>query len=462
MNWLKKQALERPEQKFINRLTFAQVYDQVNELGQKLFPYVEKQSRVALYANNSEKTLLFFLALQGLEKEVLMLNTRLNGAEIGLQLDRLQTYQVFGEEAGVFPLAGKVFVPFHEVYEREPVDVVLAEEYRQEQIAVIMNTSATTGEFKSVPLRWKQFAAHVEASQKSLGVSGDDNWLMVLPVYHISGMTVLMRSLYNGTQITVMEKFQEKQVLELIEEGRINMVSLVPTMLNRMIDQIRSHRLRVVLLGGEFIPRPLVEKCLTKQIPIYKTYGMTETTSQSATFSVLAHPEKIDAVGQPLPSVEIMIDQPDQTGIGEVHIKSPMLMEGYLGREPEKHREFFNTEDIGYKDQDGFLYILDRRKNIIISGGENIYPKEIENVLYAHPQIAECAVVGQQDAYWGRVPVLFVVSALSAGEIRQYLTGKIAGYKMPKKIIYVEQLPRNASGKVQTNELEKWLVHDED
>lgn len=438
MNWLKKWNIERADKKFINDLTFREVYESVIDLAKKLYYYVKNERRVAIYSNNSVDMALFFLALQFLQKEVLMLNTRLTDEEITKQLKTLNIKVVFSYDCK--------FISFSEVYQNKKEDIKLVEEFNEEKIAVIMNTSATTGEFKSVPLRWKQLYSHVKASQKSLGVTDEDNWLVVLPMYHISGLSILIRSLYNGTKITIFEKFNEEQVIELIENNRINMLSIVPTMLNRIIDRIDKHSLRVVLVGGEFIPNVLVEKSIVKSIPIYKTYGMTETTSQSVTFSVLEYPEKIDSVGLPLEKVDIRIEKPDEKGIGEVLIKSPMLMDGYI--EKEKISGYFNTEDVGYIDEDGFLYILDRRKNIIISGGENIYPKEIENALYAHPKIHECAVVGKKDERWGQIPVLYVVSSLDEDTILDYLSNKLAKYKIPQKIIYLEELPKNASGKI--------------
>ena len=439
MNWLKKYGVERPDKKFINDLTFRKVYESVTDLAKKLFFYVKNEKRVALYSNNSVDMALFFLALQFLGKEVLMLNTRLADEEIKKQLKLLNVQVVFSYD--------NKFISFNKVYKSEKQDIKLVQgEFDKESIAVIMNTSATTGEFKSVPIRWKQLYSHVKASQKSLGVTDEDNWLMVLPMYHISGLTILIRSLYNGTSITILEKFDEEQVIALIESGRINILSLVPTMLNRIVDRIDKHNLRVVLIGGEFIPKPLVERSIAKNIPIYKTYGMTETTSQVTTFSVLDYPEKIDSVGLPLEKVTINIENPDKKGIGEVVIKSPMLMDGYI--EKKKVFNYFNSEDIGYIDEEGFLYILDRRKNIIISGGENIYPKEIENILYSHPKIQECAVVGEKNDRWGQVPILYVVSSIDRQKILAYLSNKLAKYKLPKKIIYLEELPKNASGKI--------------
>jgi len=438
MNWLKQQSIDNPNRKFINDLTFSEVYKSVIELAKKLSSYVKDKRRVAIYSNNSVDMALFFLALQFLEKEVLMLNTRLTDEEIKNQLESLKIKIIFSYD--------NKFISFDEVHQSEEENIKLVEDFEDERIAVIMNTSATTGKFKSVPLRWKQFYNHVKASQKSLGRSESDNWLVILPMYHISGLTILMRRLYNGTQIIILEQFNEEKVIELVESGNINMLSIVPTMLNRIIDRIEKHKLRVVLLGGEFIPKALVEKSIVRKIPIYKTYGMTETTSQSTTFSVLKYPEKIESVGLPLENVHIIIQNPDEKGVGEVFVKSSMLMQGYIGS--EDIYGYFNTEDVGYIDKDGFLYILDRRENIIISGGENIYPKEIENILYDNPKVKECAIVGKKDETWGQVPVLYVASALTKDEILLYLSNKLAKYKLPKEIIYLNELPKNAVGKI--------------
>lgn len=438
MNWLRKHNIKNPNKKFINDLTFGEVYERVIELTQKLSAYVKDEKRVAIYSNNSVDMALFFLAFQFLEKEVLMLNVRLTDEEIRIQLDSLEIQTVFSYD--------NKFISFHQVYQSKKNESELSEDFDKESIAVIMNTSATTGKFKSVPLKWKQLYNHVKASQEALGVTQEDNWLVILPMYHVSGLTILLRSLYNGTQLTILEQFNEERVIGLIEEGNINMLSIVPTMLNRIIDKIKKHKLRVVLLGGEFIPKALVEKSILRRIPIYKTYGMTETTSQSTTFSVLEHPEKIDSVGLPLKNVKIFIKNSDKKGVGEVYIKSPMLMDGYIGK--EEIIGYFNTEDVGYMDDDGFLFILERRKNIIISGGENIYPREIENILYNHSKVKECAVIGKKDEKWGQVPVLYVVSSLRRDEILEYLSNKLARYKLPKEIIYLNELPKNAVGKI--------------
>ena len=320
-----------------------------------------------------------------------------------------------------------------------------------ETVFCIINTSATTGKFKSVPVRWSQIEAHVKASAKVLGVEEEDNWLVVLPIFHVSGLSILLRTLYNGTRVTIREKFSESVVLDALETEEVTMVSLVPTVLQRIVDRITAPKLRAILLGGEFIPMPLLQECVQRNLPVYKTYGMSETFAQSTTFSIRDYPHKLASVGYPLEGVTIEIRNPDEEGVGEVWLSSPMLMQGYLNKEPISGA--FNTDDIGYVDEDGFLYLLNRRKDIIISGGENIYPKEIEDVLYGMDGIQECAVIPVSEPKWGQVPVLCVVTNRSEEDISQYLLSRLAKYKVPKHIVYFDTLPKNSMGKILRQEL---------
>ena len=320
-----------------------------------------------------------------------------------------------------------------------------------DKVFCIINTSATTGKFKSVPVRWSQIEAHVKASAKVLGVEEDDNWLVVLPMFHVSGLSIILRTLYNGTRATIREKFSEQVVLDALENEEVTMVSLVPTVLQRIVDAIKAPTLRAILLGGEFIPMPLLQECVRRNLPVYKTYGMSETFAQSTTFCVQDYPHKLASEGYPLDGVTIAIRNPDEQGVGEVWLSSPMLMKGYLNKEPIQGA--FNTDDIGYVDDDGFLYLLNRRKDIIISGGENIYPKEIEDVLYGMDGISECAVIPVSDPKWGQVPVLCVVTDCSEEDILQYLLSRLAKYKVPKRIVYYDALPKNSMGKIVRQEL---------
>lgn len=466
IDWLKKWAQETPDKCFITDYydaessqdySFRDTYNMVKTREKLYAGPLKKEQRVALLADNSFAffTLLYSLLL--LKKEVLLLNTQLSLYEIENQAQELGIQTIFVAPELQEKIKNSTQPTLYWNSSRlsnQTASELPNRSYKSENIAVIMNTSATTGKFKSVPITWKMLDAHVKASAATIGVLPEDNWLVVLPMFHVSGLSIIMRTLYNGTHATILPHFDENLVLDLVSAGKINMMSLVPTMLKRLIDRLERHRLRMILLGGEFIPQPLITASRTKNLPIYKTYGMTETFSQSVTFNILDFPEKIASVGKALPGVKISIKNPDTTGAGEIWLDSPMLMDGYLGRSPLL--DGFETGDIGRLDADGFLYVLNRRRDIIISGGENIYPKEIENLLYELPEIRECAVVPRSDSIWGQIPILYFSSdgASKFDEtVKSYLTEKLAKYKLPHEFIRLDELPKNASGKILRKEL---------
>ena len=463
MEWLRYGKQYYPNRICMNNYTYQDIYRAVVNVAMRLQTLAD--TRIAIVSDNSVTMAVYLLAAMLVRKEVLLLNVHLTAGEIENQLCQLHITTVLhsAKRCGQVPksVTSMEFESMESMLhngEKDIFDWIV----NDNDIAAIMNTSATTGQFKSVPLRWGQIKAHVQASQEVLGRSEQDNWLMVLPLFHVSGLSILMRSLYNGTGMTIMESYDEEQVLQCIHDGRINMMSLVPTILKKLEPRITHHQLRVILLGGEFIPRPLVDACVAKQLPIYKTYGMTETFSQSVTMPVLLNLNKLDSVGKPLPGMTVHIVNPDVDGVGEIHLNGPMVMSGYINREPI-HGDF-NTDDMGYVDEDGFLYILNRRTDLIISGGENIYPKEIEDTVYAMQGVKECAVIPVADTKWGQVPALFVafddIDALGADLkriVRDYLSSKLAKYKVPKYITIMDVLPRNGTGKIMRKSLASHL-----
>ena len=463
MEWLRYGKQYYPNRICMNNYTYQDIYSAVVNVATRLQTLAD--TRIAIVSDNSVTMAVYLLAAMLVRKEVLLLNVHLTAGEIENQLCQLHITTVLhsAKRCGQVPKS-VTSVEFESMEsmlhngEKDIFDWIV----NDNDIAAIMNTSATTGQYKSVPLRWGQIKAHVQASQEVLGRSEQDNWLMVLPLFHVSGLSILMRSLYNGTAMTIMESYDEEQVLQYIHDGHINMMSLVPTILKKLEPRITHHQLRVILLGGEFIPRPLVDACVAKQLPIYKTYGMTETFSQSVTMPVLSNLNKLDSVGKPLPGMTVHIANPDADGVGEIHLNGLMVMSGYINREPI-HGDF-NTDDMGYVDEDGFLYILNRRTDLIISGGENIYPKEIEDTVYVMQGVKECAVIPVPDAKWGQVPALFVafddIDALGTDLkmiVRDYISSKLAKYKVPKYITIMDALPRNGTGKIMRKSLASHL-----
>ena len=457
MDWLRYGAEHYPNRICINKYTYNDIYRGVVHVARKL--ELLQASRIAILSDNSVMMAIYVLATMVVHKELLLLNVHLKPKEIENQLAQLDVTTVLHsvERREQLPnsISTIVFESLERILSDEEADDTFDWIFEDRDIAVIMNTSATTGQFKSVPLRWGQIRAHVQASKEVLGKTEQDNWLMVLPLFHVSGLSILLRSLYNSTAVTILPKYDKAQVLKLIESENINMMSLVPTILTQLEPSITHHKLRVILLGGEFIPMALIDACEKKSLPIYKTYGMTETFSQSVTFSVLDYPHKRDSVGKPLPGMQVRIDKPDADGVGEIHLTGPMVMTGYIDKEPIDGD--LNTDDIGYVDEDGFVYILNRRKDLIISGGENIYPKELEDLVYTLPSVKECAVVPVPDPKWGQVPALFVAfhdgESMTADAILSFMTKSLAKYKVPKYVKILPALPRNGTGKIVRNEL---------
>ena len=481
MKWLYERAHTHRDRLFLNKYSYGDVFTLTIATAKRLAPHLRGESRIALWAENSVSMAIHLFALSALGIETLLLNTNLTNREITEQMEStgvrtllmsekmthiwraqkvaddieitdVSTYEYSHNQVDRQYLCFSTcidtdFKAISPMHNDENLDLNPSDE----KVFCIINTSATTGKFKSVPVRWLQIEAHVKASANVLGVEEHDNWLVVLPMFHVSGLSIILRTLYNGTRAIIREKFSEQVVLEALETEDVTMVSLVPTVLQRIVERIQAPTLRAILLGGEFIPMPLLQECVQRNLPVYKTYGMSETFAQSTTFSIQEHPNKLASVGYPLQGVTIEIRNPDEEGVGEVWLLSPMLMKGYLNKEPIAGA--FNTDDIGYVDDDGFLYLLNRRKDIIISGGENIYPKEIEDVLYGMNGIKECAIIPVPDSKWGQVPVLCVVTSRTKQEIIEYLQCRLAKYKVPKRIVYYDMLPKNSMGKTLRQEL---------
>lgn len=483
MKWLYERAHTHRDRLFLNKYSYGDVFTLTIATAKRLAPHLRGESRIALWAENSVSMAIHLFALSALGIETVLLNTNLTEREVTEQMESTGVRTLLMSEKMTQMLRAQKVADDMEItdvstyeYSHNQVDrqylcfsTCIDTDFKaispmhndenldwnptDEKVFCIINTSATTGKFKSVPVRWLQIEAHVKASANVLGVEEHDNWLVVLPMFHVSGLSIILRTLYNGTRAIIREKFSEQVVLEALETEDVTMVSLVPTVLQRIVERIQAPTLRAILLGGEFIPMPLLQECVQRNLPVYKTYGMSETFAQSTTFSIQEHPNKLASVGYPLQGVTIEIRNPDEEGVGEVWLLSPMLMKGYLNKEPIKGA--FNTDDIGYVDEDGFLYLLNRRKDIIISGGENIYPKEIEDVLYGMKGILECAVIPVSDPKWGQVPVLCVVTNRSEEDISQYLLSCLAKYKVPKRMIYFDALPKNSMGKI----LRQDLIH---
>ncbi|WP_157971750.1 class I adenylate-forming enzyme family protein, partial [Halorussus litoreus] len=347
-------------------------------------------------------------------------------------------------------------------------------EWSRSDTQALLFTSGTTGDPKAVELTTGNFLASATASAFRLGVTPDDRWLLCLSMYHMGGLSVVLRSALYGTTVVLQEGFDAGAAVDAIAKYEVTGVSLVPTMLRRMLDVSDgasddaandtglADSLRFVLLGGAPTPDDLLARCESSGVPVHPTYGMTETTSQIAT----ARPHEAFAhrgtVGRPLLWTDVTVvgddGSPVEPGeIGELAVSGPTVMAGYYGN-PDATADAFGeyglrTGDVGYRDEDGRLWVLNRREDRIVTGGENVHPGKVVEALREHPDVRDAAVVGLDDDEWGeRIGALVVPesgASVSEKAVVDHCQGRLAGFERPRTVAFADELPRTASGTVE-------------
>jgi acyl-CoA synthetase (AMP-forming)/AMP-acid ligase II len=347
-----------------------------------------------------------------------------------------------------------------------------------DEVHRLMYTSGTTGRPKGVMLShanlaWKNLAHLVE-----FGFTRDDLGLACGPLYHVGALDLTTTTLLAaGAGVIIHRAFDAAAVADELERSRVTTVWLAPAMVNALmaLPDIEARDLssvRVIINGGEKMPVPLIER-IGRTFPsawFADAYGLTETVSGDTFLDPASIVTKLGSVGRPCLHLELDIWDDQGRSLpagerGEVVLRGPKVFKGYWRDPDATARAFaggwFHTGDIGVRDEDGYLFIVDRVKDMIVSGGENIAGSEVERVLYEHPAVLEVAVVGRPDERWGEVPVAFVVlrpgAEASAEDLVGHCTGQLAKFKVPKDVVFVEALPRNPSGKVLKRELRRQL-----
>jgi O-succinylbenzoic acid--CoA ligase len=290
-----------------------------------------------------------------------------------------------------------------------------------------------------------------------LGLTDADRWLLCMPLYHIGGQSILLRAAQYGIPVILQDGFEATETYHLLHDEAVTFVSLVPTMLSRLLPFFAHdgvpESLRIILLGGAAAAPELITTSHDLRLPIALTYGLTEACSQVATATPAEVHAKPGTVGKALHGTEIRIDA-EAGEIGEILVKGATVMSGYY-QQPDATAEtlrenWLHTGDLGYQDADGDLFIVNRRTDLIVSGGENVYPSEVEAALTEHPAVVEACVIGLPHPDWGQQvgAALIVNQPISGEELTAFCRTKLAGFKIPRQYRFVETYPRTASGKI--------------
>jgi long-chain acyl-CoA synthetase len=428
---------------------------------------------VAVMLPNTASLIVSLFAAWRLGAAVTPLNPALAAAEVVYQVEDAAAKVLIVDAPVAFDLAAPV-LSTQELASHPASDTVVPP--ADDALALLIYTSGTTGRPKGVMLDHANLDAMCGMAIDAFSLTAADHSLLILPLFHVNGIVAgTLSPLLAGGRVTIAGRFSPKTFWSRIEQSRATYFSAVPTIYTMLADLPADVRpdtssVRYAVCGAAPASVELLTKFETRYgIPIVEGYGLSEGSCAS-TVNPLDGPRKAGTVGIPLPGQTIRIADADGNPVahgeaGEVLIQGPNVMRGYLNRPEETAKTlvdgWLRTGDIGRLDEDGYLVLVDRAKDMIIRGGENIYPKEIETVVYQLPEIAEAAVVGRANPVYGEEPVLFVSltsgAKLGPDRIREYLAGNLAKYKLPVEITVLDELPKNPVGKIDKPSLRKKL-----
>jgi acyl-CoA synthetase (AMP-forming)/AMP-acid ligase II len=470
------------------RLTFSALNERVNQLANALaLAGVNPGDRVALCLMNSVEFIESFLAIAKMGGVVVPLNWRLVADELEFIIkDSGAQTLLYGQEfqSVVADLQGRGDktdvvrwiesgdverrLDFSEHYDAFRHQGAVSEPQLGaigDDLLFIMYTSGTTGLPKGVVHSHTTVFWAILTFEASCDLRDGDRYLVALPLFHVGALTPVALNVYRGVTSVVMREFDPAKAWALIKDENITTTLLVPAMLNFMIqvpaDQVHAEQLRWIQSGAAPVPVSLIEQYAGMQIEIHQIYGLTESCGPACVIGADNALKKVGSTGKAFFHTEVRVVDEDGSDVtpgeqGEVWVRGGHIMLEYWHR-PDATADtitqdrWLRTGDVATVDDEGFVFIQDRIKDMIISGGENVYPAEIENVLISHPDIVEVAVIGQPSEKWGESPFAVVVSknsSLNEAAVLEHCDGKLARFKLPKGAAFIDVIPRNANGKV--------------
>ena len=496
-DWVRKWASIQPHKTAIiseeSTLHYGELSTRVNQLTSLLHKKgIQKGDRVAVLLYNSKEYIEIVLALSIIGAILVPLNFRLSRSELEFILKDSESETLFfGDEFMDVIKAIKPNIPIREenyiyigkairsgaINYEETITKESPEESKGERTIdgedpqIIMYTSGTTGLPKGAILSHRKTFYNVLNANIYYGLTSEDIFLVTRALFHSGGLLVSAAPMiYKGGTIILKKRFRPQDILETIERQRVTVIEAAATMFNFILQQCDLEKydlssLRCCITGGERVPRSLLEEYLKRGIIISQIYGQTET-STLAWLPVWEAQRKLGSVGIPVfhGNVKIVNKEGNEVKpgeVGEIIVSGPILMTGYW-RRPQQTEEtisdgWLHTGDLAKRDEEGFIYIVDREKDMFISGGENVYPAEVEKIYLENPKILDVAVVGIPDEKWGEVGMVFIVmkngEEMTEEEALRYCEGKIAKYKIPKHVAFLTKLPMTASQKIKRHKL---------
>lgn len=457
--------------------TYRDVYGFASSIHNILAPLdIKQENPIGIVAEPDETSILTIASCWILGIPFVMFPVKLTESEFELMTQNIKISALIGTLSFHIPNHVKLInkLEIKELLWRSSTsgdDYNIDKSLPPDQIFGYFFTSGTTSSPKTVPLKRKNIIAAANSSLANIPMQTNELWLHVLPLHHIGGISMITRALFSTSGIYFLPEFNAANVNKILQrEEQIVGISLVPTQLRRLLelDDFRTNAsFKAILLGGGPISEELLLKARERNIPVVPSFGMTETTAQciampfSERFTGPVH-----SCGKPMDGIEMkLVSNHGETQI-TIHLRGDQIFDGYaeadLNSDAFDADGWFNTGDYATVDDQGYVHIIMRRSDRIISGGENINPVEIEGLLQHFPGISDIAIIGLPDQEWGQIVTAAIVLStdehnVSLNDIKSFLNKKISPFKIPKQLIMVPEIPRTASGKIKRFELLKIL-----
>jgi acyl-CoA synthetase (AMP-forming)/AMP-acid ligase II len=481
------------------RITFNELNERVNRLANAMRKLgVKKGDRVALLQVNCNQCVETYFATAKLGAIYLPLNFRAKEEEQEYMLNFAETHTILAGSRYldmVDSLKSKLktvknfisidgprkgMLDYEETLKTASADEVVTDIMDDDQ-TILMYTAGTTGKPKGVMLNHQSFTVYVLDNVSPPDPDIEERNILTVPLYHVAGIQAMMAAIYGARTIVMQRQFDAKAWMELVEKEKVNRAMMVPTMLKQLLDHpdFSKHNLKslkVITYGAAPMPLSVMTRALDAfpGVKFINAFGQTETASTITMLSPEDHVltgtgaerekklKRLTSIGKPLPDIKMKVVGEDgkELGvgqIGEILAKGPRVMSGYY-KDEQKTSEtidkdgFIHTHDMGYRDEDGYYYLAGRSTDLIKRGGEYISPEELENVICTHPKIEDVAIIGVYDEEWGELPTAVCVlrkgQTASGEEIMEYCRERLASFKRPRAVIFIDELPRNPMGKV--------------